>query len=309
MTIINSELQQLIDFPHETLNVEVKNWLDLSNKAGMTTLAKAAIALANHGGGFILLGFTELDDGTFEGAVPKPATLEAYSQDAIARIVSSYAEPAFQVQVVHIKRPATDAFHPVVIIPGGHRMPIQAKKGSPNQKTLIVGHVYIRRPTPESAEPATAIEWRELFDRCVRAGRDDLLNAIRGILDGHSSTKSEPPLSALQELFNWRDQGLKYWRRTQTAANAAAPEMLGSYCVAYKVEGSFPEPSFPELLEKVNKATVRHTGWSPWWVPTRQGIRPAVRDGAIERFLFGALASVSCRQQPSLDCWQRNRPN
>ena len=37
----------------EELGVEHKGWIDLTSKEHKATLAKAAIALANHGGGFI----------------------------------------------------------------------------------------------------------------------------------------------------------------------------------------------------------------------------------------------------------------
>ena len=53
------ELQPLISEPREDLGVEYKDWLDLTTNEHKATLAKAAIALANHGGGFIVIGFAE----------------------------------------------------------------------------------------------------------------------------------------------------------------------------------------------------------------------------------------------------------
>ena len=51
------ELQPLISEPREDLSVEYKSWLDLTRKEHKATLAKVAIALTNHGGGFIVIGF------------------------------------------------------------------------------------------------------------------------------------------------------------------------------------------------------------------------------------------------------------
>ncbi|MBK1835860.1 hypothetical protein JHL17_00400 [Azospirillum sp. YIM B02556] len=228
-----------------------------------------------------------MNDGSFQVCQPVPPALDAYSQDAIARIVASYAEPAFQVQVTHIRQSRTDGtVHPVVIVPGSHRVPIQAKKGSPDQKTLIAGRVYVRRPTPESAEPATAADWRDLFDRCIRAGRDDLLDAIRGILDGRSVAAEELPPSKQEHLKAWRDKGLMRWRELVTdGADPQSAESLGYYSVAYQIDAPLPDRLLPEVLDLLNRATVRHTGWSPWWVPTRSGIRPYVHDNAIECYL------------------------
>ena len=50
------ELQALLQFPAEKTTVEYKSWLDLNRNHGKATLAKAAIALANEGGGVIVLG-------------------------------------------------------------------------------------------------------------------------------------------------------------------------------------------------------------------------------------------------------------
>jgi hypothetical protein len=40
----------LLQYPMETLSNEHKRWLDLRNSHGKGTLARAAIAIANHGG-------------------------------------------------------------------------------------------------------------------------------------------------------------------------------------------------------------------------------------------------------------------
>jgi Putative DNA-binding domain len=50
------DLRLLLQFPSENLSIEYKSWLDITDNAGKATLAKAAIALANEGGGIIVLG-------------------------------------------------------------------------------------------------------------------------------------------------------------------------------------------------------------------------------------------------------------
>jgi len=270
--------------PREDLGVEIKSWLDLTNKDDCATLAKTIIALANYGGGFIILGMREAEAGVFEEAPCRPTTLSGYKQDVIAGIAASYAEPAIQPAVYQVDGGA--GVFPVVQVPGGNRTPIQAKRGSPDQKTLLVGRVYIRRPKPESAEPANSAEWRELIDRCVRAGRDDLLDAIRGILDGReaSSVPSAPSDEAL--LTAWADDGLERWKaRAPTSPTMVKLFPPGFYQVAYKLVGVTTPVDGPQLLEAISSATTRHTGWSPWWVPTRDGLRPYMKDGAIECFI------------------------
>ena len=62
MAIDAQNLQQLVEAPSERLDVDLKGWLDLSDNGHRGTLAKALIALANHGGGVTIIGFDTVGD-------------------------------------------------------------------------------------------------------------------------------------------------------------------------------------------------------------------------------------------------------
>ncbi|MEH0070575.1 RNA-binding domain-containing protein [Pannonibacter sp. Pt2-lr] len=120
MEISRERLRDLLVAPREDLDFEVKNWLNLQgSNDDKATLAKAILALANHGGGFIVLGLTEADDGVRE-AEGRPATLDGYNQDLINGIVQYYCDPPFHCAVHIIPNPA-GAMFPIVVVPGGHR--------------------------------------------------------------------------------------------------------------------------------------------------------------------------------------------
>lgn len=72
---MESMIDELLAEPREALDVEVKEWLDLSENGHRALLAKEIIALANHRGGYVVVGFEELADGSFQPASPRPATL------------------------------------------------------------------------------------------------------------------------------------------------------------------------------------------------------------------------------------------
>lgn len=76
-----AELQTLLQFPVEKLTVEYKSWLDLNENSGRAILAKAAIALANEGGGVVVLGMRENNaEGGALRSQPRPAAIGRYSQ-------------------------------------------------------------------------------------------------------------------------------------------------------------------------------------------------------------------------------------
>lgn len=75
------DLEQLVSQPREDLSSEYKDWLNLSANEHKATIAKAAIALVNHGGGFIILGFEEV--GGRLVSRDRPQEIPEVTQDSI----------------------------------------------------------------------------------------------------------------------------------------------------------------------------------------------------------------------------------
>src|SRR5450631_4406259 len=118
-------LADLLVDPHETLEIELKEWLDLAaNTSHGALLAKALIALANHGGGYVIMGFTETDQGVAP-APNRPENLSAFTPDTINAAVLAYAEPVFHCDVNILVAPS-GLRYPIVTVPGGHHVPIRA---------------------------------------------------------------------------------------------------------------------------------------------------------------------------------------
>ena len=92
-------LAELVEEPREALDVEVKDWLDLDDKSHQATLAKEIIALANHGGGYIVIGFRE-EKGRFSSSSLAPTDLNGWSQDRVQGVVDRYLDPPIQCRVI-----------------------------------------------------------------------------------------------------------------------------------------------------------------------------------------------------------------
>src|SRR5260370_42622076 len=61
---ITRRLADLLRGPRETLDVEIKGWIDIvNNQDHRALLAKALIALANPGGGAVVVGFERSQNG------------------------------------------------------------------------------------------------------------------------------------------------------------------------------------------------------------------------------------------------------
>jgi predicted HTH transcriptional regulator len=71
---VSDEIRSLIEQPRESLAVEIKSWLDLSNPQYQAKVIKTAIALRNNNGGYMILGF----DNSLKPAANPPADIVRY---------------------------------------------------------------------------------------------------------------------------------------------------------------------------------------------------------------------------------------
>ena len=95
----NKDLVDLVDYPRETLDIELKEWIDLGEKAAQAKLAKHIAALANQGGGYLDFGFC--DDESIAPSCPED--ISSFNRDTFGKIVSRYLAPAFQSDVVQVQ--------------------------------------------------------------------------------------------------------------------------------------------------------------------------------------------------------------
>lgn len=282
--ITRERLRDLLIDPRESLDFEVKNWLNIRDPGDdKATLAKAILALANHGGGFVVLGLSEAESSLKE-AEGRPATLDDYSQDLINGVVHSYCDPPFHC-AVHIVPNDTGALFPIIVVPGGHRVPVRARRAGPNGNIVQNNAIYIRKPGPRSETPQSAQDWEELLARCLRNRRDEMFDQIRDLITGAVPQVEPSPEPA--RLDAWISKSRQRW----TELTNSLPKEVGSrmphgrYCFAYEISGERQQIAPGQLPDVLRRSVVRHTGWPPFWYPTRRGIEPYLIDGAVECWL------------------------
>ncbi len=278
-------LQDLLAYPREDLGTELKSWLDLSNESNKANLAQAMIALANYGGGYIIIGFAE-DGGIWIPATPRPTKLDMYNQDIINGIVQAYAEPPFHCSVYHQTHPQTGEAYPIIVVPGG-KVPIRAKKDGPNKEHVKQFSYYIRRPGPKSETPQFAQEWDELIGRCVRESRQELIEDIRHILLGFGASDQTPnPQEETSKRFDqWIGDSRKRWEAlvAEKLSNEQPSRYShGTWTASYAIDAQIEEHSLHSFLDILRKVEGHETGWPVWWVPNRSEIAPYPYNGLIE---------------------------
>jgi predicted HTH transcriptional regulator len=158
--------------------VEYKSWLDLvDNKEHRADLARHIAAIANHGGGNVVFGFT--DDLAFAGSCPYPKV--KITRDLVSGITRKFLDPPVNCTVRNI-RSAVGNQHVIVVVPPHGSSPICAKASGPGGKGIVRATYYIRKIGPESAPIVTPAEWAPLLRRCAMHARSEIVGDLYEVL-------------------------------------------------------------------------------------------------------------------------------
>lgn len=235
----------------------------------------------------------------------RPQDIGRYSQDNVNAAINRYADPQLHCGLQFAVHPESLVEHAFVIVPSGERVPVMSRRGT--EGVIEQQRCYIRKPGPRSEEPFTSAEWRGIFDRCVRAGRDDLLESIRLIVEGRAG---EPPeQDAIEALTAFADESLARWDELIEPLPLGDPGRMphGRYEITFELENVPPLPSMVELRRRLDEAgQVRHTGWGPFVRLNRPELAPRVAENAIEAWLGLPELDRHQRTPNHCDFWRVN---
>jgi hypothetical protein len=169
------DLRDLLVDPAPSVEVAYKGWLDLSVEEEAADLAKDVLAMANSGGGYIILGYHQ-GPGKWVPDIQGQRDLGEYRQDAIDRIVERYADVPLRCSSRIVKHARNQRSYPVIVVPDHPGRPVFARQDGPDGQLQELGY-YIRRPGPVSTGPVstgpeTREEWEGLFTRCLTYARN-----------------------------------------------------------------------------------------------------------------------------------------
>lgn len=146
----------------ETPTLDYKESVDLSTREGRAGLAKDVIAMANAGGGTIIIGVAEKTKGNFERVGLSNTILKALKTTTVNKSLRSFMDPSIHIGVRRVTN--GEKTYVFLQVPGAEDAPVLAKKNNP-KASLYQGRIYIRNTTAESKEITDYLELRQLLDR------------------------------------------------------------------------------------------------------------------------------------------------
>ena len=251
-------------------------------------MAKALIALENHGGGFLLIGYREGSDKRLEPDPNRPADLSSFGSDSLNAILRRRAEPAFNVEVNFQRHPESGEDYPLVRVSGLSGVPVRSASSTPNGALKDFTY-YIRAPGPESRAPLYAHEWDALIRRSILNQRDEILQILRTFLpalQGHAVGNVDPQLPADVSLGTFTTNALEEWigLNSSLEKDHRAKIVDGFFYFSARIVGASVSLPLAEVVNAVESAR-RYTGWPVYIVVRREGLEPQNIDGFIQAWV------------------------
>jgi hypothetical protein len=258
--------QDLINRPTESLSIELKGWINPNTPEGKDKIVRAAIAMRNHGGGYVLIGFHNDTGEPYTDNIPSNVR-KLFHQDNIQRIVSKYSSELFEVKV-HF--PIRDGIEfPVIEIKAGVKTPVATKRPLKNNQGEVLfqeNKVFIRslaaNNTPSTTE-ATWKDWPNIVEACFENREADIGSFVRRHL------RTLPPeffhaLSSFVSLVSKRESKKLYHiiPRGQPEKPAKLPpieeKITEKIALAYLQESA---KRFTTVVEEQNLSLPEHGSW------------------------------------------------
>jgi hypothetical protein len=301
---INSRFNDWLINPSESLDFEVKGWVSPStNEEHKGLIAKALIALENHGGGFLLIGYIDDGGGKLSPDQARPSDLSEFSVDEINNILKKFAEPPFHVNVTFQIHPESGEEYPLIQTSGKTKVPIRAAKGT-QQQTIKKDSYYIRRPGPSSESPADGYEWDRLIQRCVLNQKVEIMETLREFFAmsyiGNSPTPDNNSKDS-NPLINFCNSANSKWQTINAELSEDNPSKIsyGYFSFGCEIEGVSKNLKTNDVLTSIGGLR-RYTGWPILVALNNPDNRPYLADGLIE----ASLVKLQYPSSAHADFWR-----
>lgn len=312
-----STIEELVQFPRESLATELKTWINPDVLAEAARIVKACLAMRNQDGGFILIGFNN-QTGAPEIAAAPADVRERYHQDKIQGLVTKYASEPFEIWVHFAEREGV--VFPVIEVQSGVRTPVAAKSDmiAPDKSYLVREHqVYVRSLAPNNTPSTASASWKDwprVVETCFENREADIGRFLRRHLVGVSpqslrefadavsglGLKTPEPAETVRQVLEEGDSRF----RAVLSERSASIRQHGTSEVACVVDGAVPAHQVDRVfLRLLTSSNPNLTGW-PVWLDTDgfrdASARPYVFENGWEAFIL----SVGKITSDHLDFWR-----
>ncbi len=300
-------LQDLLKYPSESPSTDYKAAVKFKEDNEFALkLVKHILGMANAGGGFVVIGFSEDDQKV---PVPDPKVSQkivaSYESTKLCQYVDKHIRGTDKIKLTVWKIPYNNKDYPIIEVFGFDKRPYFCKSTKAN--ILKEGALYFRNKSSKTIELADPNEWEELIDLVVSNRQDDLLVRFDAMLEKVGFTrKIRIPISAVskesKEEITTTLPGVSEWKKRRREELERLMEEHGFQKEYFEVvhwvaESQIKKWQPQELLSIAEKAVLHKTGWPIGAVVHNPQMKPAPVENGIKAVIY------SKSYFPGFDYW------
>lgn len=301
-------LQSLIENPRESLQVEIKRWIDPDTPEGISKIVKACIAMRNNNGGFLVIGFDN-DTGQPDLSNAPKDVKSKFNIDKIQGSVSKYSSELFEIDIHILSKDGQE--YPIISVTNGVKTPVAIKNVlnslDPQKPHIPINKVYVRSLNANniaSTTEATSKDWERMMSICFENREADIGKFVRRHLIGLKTDQIQEIFNAFKSIVmpqatdwdkveNYLNDSASRFQTRITAEKKNLP-FHGSLEISFMISGQFEQISSKKMfLDLITSSNPRLTGW-PLWVDSRNfsdEAAPHLIDGAWEALIISLEGS------------------
>ena len=146
-----------------------------------------------------------------------------------------------------------------------------------------------------------------LLNRCLRAGREDMLEAIRSIVSGRVESQNPAP-NVLSELQTYCNEAHERWEELVAGEPEESPARFphGYYEMGFSLVGAQPANGLAEVQSKLAIAQrIQLTGWPAFLGMSTPGWAPYPYEDFVEAWVGRPVRANSMEREPEFcDFWR-----
>ncbi|MBI4092469.1 MAG: ATP-binding protein [Candidatus Kerfeldbacteria bacterium] len=309
MEIDSLRIQELIDRPSESLSVELKRWINPDHPDGIAKIVRAVLALRNHGGGYLVIGFDNRTLQPVKDGIPADVK-SAFHLDKVQGLVSRFASEPFEIAVEFREREGRA--HPVVIVPSGVKTPVASKSDlvHGDDKLICTDDVFVRSLRSNNTPSTTRAGWKDwpkIVEVCFDNREADIGRFMRRHLSAVSpemirelasliAKERQPEVTTEDLLRGYLREGEERYNQIIKERKATLPDH-GAWEIALLILGDVPKHTAnTQFINLLDSSNPNYTGW-PIWLDSRNfteiSAHPYVVDGIWEAFIVSTRAGWS----------------
>lgn len=210
------------------------------------------LGLANHGGGFLVIGVAETQGGRLDPVGLEDEQLRSFETTEVNRFVNRYADPPISTTLRRLEHDRKEFV--IIAVPGFSHTPHICARDYPG--VLSAPTFYVRTDNSESAPAGRATDLQDILERALRNRADTLLEAVRAVLLG-SGLKPSP--SADEQVGQQVEEAEARFAEVKPHARKGSQGYLETvFCPAGFDATRF---AFDQLRDVAKKPDIEYRGW------------------------------------------------